>query len=91
MIMGDPKFWDIPRPRCRQGLFSTAQTMGDPKFWDMDCHGKLCFLIGYMQSEMPAHAVEYPNVALATNSELVDSLIRMEARKKGQMKPQEAR
>ena len=59
--------------------------MTDPKYWDMDIKGKLCFLLGYVQGEIPDSAVEYPNLGPAEPVELVDAIIRMFARKKGQL------
>jgi hypothetical protein len=60
--------------------------MGDPKYWDMDLHGKLCFLLGWLQGNMPGYAVEYPS-ATQPSEELVDAIIRMLARKNGNMEP----
>jgi hypothetical protein len=50
---------------------------GDPKYWDLTIHGKLAYLIGFVQGTVKPKAREWPDVAQDSDEALVDALIRM--------------
>lgn len=51
--------------------------MGDPEKWGMPLRSKLCYPLGFAQGLVSEAACEHPDIGRSSDSEIVDSIIRM--------------